>query len=938
MQFQVSTLRFKLGALLCLFMLPATVLCQAPKLLKDINRIKGQLGTLPFYAQSGTKIFFAREDAANGEEIWITDGTAAGTSMLKDINPGPDGSFPMGFAPATVGGNPVVYFAATTPALGTELWISDGTPGGTTLVEDIFPGPSSGVVSTGNFGFPRILTLPSVDFAIFPGNDGVNGTEPWIAIGGTAAGTEMLADINPGAFSSVPEGFAFTGPFIMFAANDGTTGQEPWITNGNPGFAVQLSNIAAGANSSEPYGFMLTTNGIVFAADDQMNGLEPWTTNIFVTTAMLSDLSPGPSSSFLANFISLPSGNGLFTTLNPLVNPPAFEIYSTDGTTTSSIGSLDCLPGGIFAIFAPNLFTTFAEVNGQVLFPCQRFDLSGFFGGDDPFSEIDSEPWVTDGTLGSPQVLRDIFPGSRGSEVVGFHKAGNSLIMSANDAVHGVEPWVTDGTAGGTALLADLNPGEASSMSTGEEVFTAIINSTPATATLLNVTVGRNRKVYYSDGSAVNTREIFDNSATNTDGSEPSNFVRVGRTVVFNGNHGPKGIEPFVTNGTRRGTKLLKNIFRSGSSNPRYFQNLTRRKTLFAATSPAQGRELWATDGTRRGTRLVRDLEVGSDSSHPELFGVKIGRKALFAATDSINGRELWVTNGKANQTIILKDISPGTSSSSPESMVLLNGKAIFAADDGINGEELWISDGTSVGTSLLIDIFPGATGSTPDDLTVVGSKIFFTARDAASGNELWVSDGTAAGTQLVKDIYAGAFGSYPDDLVGSDGILYFQADDNINGYELWRSDGTPAGSFMIEDIRPGGSGSSPEYLAAIPGVGVVFAANDGANGTELWISGPGLGSASLLKDIEVGASSSFPYDLYAVPSRGVVYFSASNAAEGRELWRTNGTVAGTVLVADIVPGADSSDPRDFFAKGRKLFFGAATATSDSEPMVVRIP
>ena len=36
----------------------------------------------------GYKAFFAADDGIHGEELWVTDGTEAGTKMVKDINPG----------------------------------------------------------------------------------------------------------------------------------------------------------------------------------------------------------------------------------------------------------------------------------------------------------------------------------------------------------------------------------------------------------------------------------------------------------------------------------------------------------------------------------------------------------------------------------------------------------------------------------------------------------------------------------------------------------------------------------------------------------------------------------------------------------------------------------------------------------------------------------
>src|SRR5262245_18081748 len=42
----------------------------------------------------GGAAYFVANDGDHGEELWVTDGTAAGTLLVKDINPGTDSSNP----------------------------------------------------------------------------------------------------------------------------------------------------------------------------------------------------------------------------------------------------------------------------------------------------------------------------------------------------------------------------------------------------------------------------------------------------------------------------------------------------------------------------------------------------------------------------------------------------------------------------------------------------------------------------------------------------------------------------------------------------------------------------------------------------------------------------------------------------------------------------
>ncbi|HMX11874.1 MAG TPA: hypothetical protein PKE61_13295, partial [Burkholderiaceae bacterium] len=83
----------------------------------------------------------AWDDGSNGCELWKSDGTAAGTSLVKNIGPGPSDGLSLGFSDLTnVGGT--LYFGANDGSNGDELWKSDGSAAGTSMVKNINPGSS----------------------------------------------------------------------------------------------------------------------------------------------------------------------------------------------------------------------------------------------------------------------------------------------------------------------------------------------------------------------------------------------------------------------------------------------------------------------------------------------------------------------------------------------------------------------------------------------------------------------------------------------------------------------------------------------------------------------------------------------------------------------------------------------------------------------------
>lgn len=103
------------------------------------------------------RVFFAATDGEHGRELWVSDGTDGGSRMVADLMPGPAGAEP---GPITAAAGRVAFIALG-PDLGRELWVSDGTARGTVMAEDFVPGPLDGAVgrvgatSKGVFWFGR---------------------------------------------------------------------------------------------------------------------------------------------------------------------------------------------------------------------------------------------------------------------------------------------------------------------------------------------------------------------------------------------------------------------------------------------------------------------------------------------------------------------------------------------------------------------------------------------------------------------------------------------------------------------------------------------------------------------------------------------------------------------------------------------------------------
>ncbi|MBE9181078.1 pre-peptidase C-terminal domain-containing protein [Oculatella sp. LEGE 06141] len=154
-------------------------------LVKEIQTTPG-IGSDPLNLTSyNNKLYFTANDGINGRELWVSDGTSAGTKMVKNINMGDNlGSDP---GELTVF-NGLLYFSATDGesstnggTTGRELWASDGTLDGTSLVLDI---NSGGIFDEGIYtpegSNPRNLTVASGQLYFVANNgDSLNGVELW---------------------------------------------------------------------------------------------------------------------------------------------------------------------------------------------------------------------------------------------------------------------------------------------------------------------------------------------------------------------------------------------------------------------------------------------------------------------------------------------------------------------------------------------------------------------------------------------------------------------------------------------------------------------------------------------------------------------------------------------------------------------------------------
>jgi ELWxxDGT repeat protein len=881
---------------------------QAPARVKDINTTQTGGTWQPWpsgthFFEMGGALYFISSDGIHGTELWRTDGTAAGTRIVKDICPGSCSSWI--FRLAAWGST--LYFSADDGAHGKELWKSDGTEAGTVLVKDLTPGL---VDSSPGELFEAGGSL------YFSAYQDATGRELW-KTDGTRDGTALAFDLWPGAETSSPRPLARIGNTVFLSARDAVAGLELWTFDGSPGGPVLVKDINPGPGGSVYDGwadlpgfqpFIVSGSQFYFSATDGTTGHELWASDgTAAGTVLVKDIHAGAQDSFPFSFVEL-NGQLLFRASDA---DHGNELWKTDGTAANTVLLKDIRPGENSS--APWELT----VLGSWVYFRALDDTHG------------TELWKSDGTEANTALVKDIRPGAQSGLTFGpsgFSAVGTTLTFFGNDGTSGLEPWKTDGTEAGTTLLADLNPGASSSMF---DLYGPIVD-------LRTVWGGRwyfraagsgvDIEVYTSDGTPAGTQQLveindqasaFQVEVTGTLLDDNPLVDRNG-TLFFQASDGISGTELWKSDGTEAGTEQVEDIVPGAGSSLPYEITPLGGSILFNANE-----ELWISDGTEPGTSLLKDLAPRNLTP----FGGQVFFTAIASGED-----KLWKSDGTEAGTVPVREIPPVPLS---PSQLTPAGNLLFFAGTVLGESTLWRTDGTAGGTFQITfpGIVPTPPPSSPDNLIRVGSFVFLSAENASQGRELWRSNGIHM--VPIKDIRPGSgssivqsFGFPPMAWATVRGRLFFPADDGIAGEELWVSDGTGAGTFRLRDVFFGPDSSEIRWLTAV-GDRVYFVADDGTHGRELWVSdGTAIGTR-MLADLFPGPGSSLPEQLEAVGQN--LIFSAHTPDHGREPWLADGDTVGTRRLADLAPGPIPSSPISFTLSGPWLYFVATDASTGFE-------
>jgi ELWxxDGT repeat protein len=656
----------------------------------------GTPGSSTLVEMNGYLYFAGTQSAPNDLELWRSDGTPGGTTLVKNINASAS-SFQYPMTDVVKVGDRVIF--AANDGGGDRLWSSDGTDAGTTAIYN------SGVQFSFGLGdaiLPAIETVRARYISAYIGSTSVT-----IMTDGTAAGTMLMAPTIAGDRANLVDATGdANADYQLFATQNQTTGATATyafkFTPPNQYSTVRTSPDAFGITS-----FVLIGDRLIFDAWDDIAGQELWVSDS-AGTRQLVDLTPNAYTGH-SNAQWLTDWNGKLA-FSAEDGAHGAELWISDGTAAGTKLLADINPGAASStprqLYVWNGALYFFANNGSY----RLMRLTSPDATPEVLATIDPPPRYDSG--GAIETLRCLSPTPAAM--------GNKLFFAAKDATHGTELWSTDGTAAGTAMIADLNLN--------------VSGITPVGSMPCFLTPFKNRLYFTAD--AIGTGQPTDGTALwSTDGTSA-------------------GTTRFSTTGAG-GLLLVYN-------NELYFRAVD--------TSTSTIRTWKTADGTQAGATLVGDV----GSAYGAVNGNVMFLLTTVSGSPATVSYQIWATNSAGTTTLI---------SDSMGGFTVLPTRIYFSKNvSGTN--EIWSSDGTPAGTQRVKILGPATVASPYWVVDFRGITLLITL-DSDGRRRVWRTDGTEAGT---KEIGATAARSTTGAVLGPvvSGQNVFYAGLDVTGNELY--------------------------------------------------------------------------------------------------------------------------------------------------------
>ena len=701
-------------------------------------------------------------------QLYITDGTGLGTILLRNFySPSYGGSNPFSFIEM---GNYLYFSVPNQNSSDYELWRTDGTSMGTTLVKDINTGLSG--------SYPKNFQILNPTTFIFSAFSSSNGTEIWKS-DGTTNGTILLHDVFSGVSSSEPTKLTKVGADIFFVAQSTTGNLQLWRTDGTTLYSFRAIYDNYGSDIT---GMTVNNSDLYFKAGcciwkANSQGLEATSASGAYYFSQLSNLN---------NNLILSSSRY-----------PEIWKFNLSDNSTSLVKNYFVIPQCYYSNASQ-----FTKLGSKIFFTAATGSLG-------------EELWSTDGTESGTQLVKDI------NSLSGCYKSSNpkfltdvngTLFFTADDGIHGTQLWKSDGTSNGTVMLKYVYYSASSSITklvkfkgkayfgvkkSGEQNFqiwktdgseqgTKLVDSTllienPLIVALKNkLIIIDNKPTVYNNVWAYD--EQIGKTVIGSSLDEAENFVDYKGYIYFSA-FNSAFYKLYRTDGTLNGTVAIKIL------HFKYINTTTYPPpsiSIINDTLYVKGGDGFNhyTDGI---SPVVSYITIPNDPTIEKLGSVFLNGKYYKAIDQSPAGGELYSSIDFVNWTLV-KDITPGPSGTSINELTILNNKIYFYTYLHLpNTTALWESDGTENGTKIVKIVNPNSF-KYYSSFKKLGNKLYFITDDGTHGSELWTSDGTTNGTNLVIDLNQSPY----DSDIGSPcwvgkNILFSGFDNGVFGREVWK-------------------------------------------------------------------------------------------------------------------------------------------------------
>ncbi|PAW73716.1 MAG: hypothetical protein B9S38_03860 [Verrucomicrobiia bacterium Tous-C4TDCM] len=691
-------------------------------------------------------------------------------------------------------------------------------------------------------------------------------------VGAVTPVARLVKDLDPGSepfhlFVSRP---TMAGGKAFFTANSQEHGAELWVSSGAASGTGKIADILPGFRTSSPEQMMAMDGNMFFSADDGIHGRELWVSDgTTAGTIMVADVFPGSESSTPVP-LAAASGKLWFTAFT--AQGPG--LWCTDGTAANTVKLNPTPPSGPApALLRPSHFSV---LDGSFIFAS------------------DNWIWKSDGTSEGTEVIEEIPEYGDFVQVYEMALIGDSVYyIVSSDFREWL--WRTDGQAGG-AVMIPKEPGLES-----WQVLRGLLPVGGKVSFFAESELGDPLEWYCGDGT-LDGSVRFDNQTFKRFNDES---CVVGDIVYFGIENTARGGELYRSDGTLKGTYLVKDIRRGkASAYPGNFQP-AGKWLYFSADDGKKGREIWRTDGTSKGTRLVVETARGRDSTDPVLLTAD-GESLYFRDARLWPFGDLWRTDGSKKGTIRLtvpeqkglSGLNQALTYSPP--IAALENKVFFNARFSSFGIEPWTSDGTPGGTQAVGDTVKDGSADC-QSMTRFGDRILYAGRSSAGSTQVWASNGSMAGTVELTNFTAVNERNFPGNFTVDGERMFFSSGRVDNA--LWVTDGTKRGT---REIAPPGDTpfSILDGTLRMAGPTLFFAHNRRPDNHEFWRSDGTPEGTVMLRDAFPRDASAWKPQLADFTALGNSICFFSKLPNSSRLWRSDGTVDGTLEVpVDSAPG-----------------------------------